>query len=152
MTLSVSLLCNPLVADFKHTVCKPLCSAEIVRLSYSHPVCYSSSLIICRSTGCSLTSPEVIRALTSSVNTQAGERVSVCTHLCVCVDISKLKKFDFGKIVCECVRDRHTEALYIFTRPVIRRLCLQEPPNTKCVWVAASGDKMAISTISQPQY
>lgn len=25
-----------------------------------------------------------------------------------------------------------------------------EPPNTKFVWVAASGDKMAISTISQP--
>lgn len=47
------------------------------------------------------------------------------------------------------MRDRQT--LSIFTRPVIGRPCLQEPPNTKCVWVAASGDKMAISTISEPK-
>lgn len=55
--------------------------------------------------------------------------------------------------MCEYVRvgERQTEALYIFTRLVIRKPCLQEPPNTKCVWVAASEDKMAISTISQPK-
>lgn len=45
---------------------------------------------------------------------------------------------------------QQTEAVYIFTVPVIGRLCSPKPPNTKCVLVAALRDKMAISTISQP--
>lgn len=73
----------------------------------------------------------------------------------VFLSVGVLKSETF-KIYCvfvnvrERVGEWQTEALYIFALHVIRRPCSPEPPNTKCVWVAASGDKMAISTISQP--
>lgn len=50
----------------------------------------------------------------------------------------------------ESVGGQQTETVYIFTVPVIGRLCSSKPPSTKCVLVAALRDKMAISTISQP--
>lgn len=70
-----------------------------------------------------------------------------CLWACWKVRLSRIIVF---VNVRERVGEWQTEALYIFALHVIRRPCSPEPPNTKCVWVAASGDKMAISTISQP--
>lgn len=69
------------------------------------------------------------------------------------------KKKNYLALLCKCEAEQlvasgrvaDTGPLYIFVLHVIGKAAFAlSPPNTKFVWVAASGDKMAINTISQP--
>lgn len=81
---------------------------------------------------------------------QKWEGKCFCLWACLCVSSKSAISKNYCVFVNVWVGERQTEPARILTLPVIGRPCSPEPPNTKCVWVAALGDKMAISRISQP--
>lgn len=140
---SHQLLVSFTVFITKAVVLKPQCEISEVRLYMKAPTWKDQPAVRLFREAVSR-SPEDSQPVSSSWHWCVGASVMRrCSHAWVCYRVWAWGS-EILQIVClsmcERVGERLTEALNIFTRPDTARPYWWELPNTKCVWVAASGD------------